>query len=556
VTLADLLAAARDELGRQRYAEAVALLAPYAAAPAIQSNVLQRYYGEALCRAGRPHEGIEALMKALALKVDDSDAHLQLGFALQALQMPAEAAECFRTVAALRPDSVMAQAYLAIGEQKCASWQHFDANLAALLAAVRAKQDGAADEFCVPFALVGLPHEPADLLKAAQVSSRFLARGCQPLPRLAARPKAPGEKLRIGYLSGDFHAHATAALLVEVLESRDRERFEVLLFSHGVDDGSPLGRRVRQACEKFVDVSDQDLAGIARRVRAEGVDILVDLKGHTADSHMAALAFRPAPVQAAWLGFPGTCGADYVDYIIGDPVVTPLDDAAAYSERIAQLPGCYQPSDTQRPPTQVLDRAELGLPADAVVLLSANQVYKITPTVFDTWMEILRRAPRALLWQLSGGEPADTRLKAEAQRRGIAPERIVIAPKVDMAAHWQRLAAADLALDTWPCNGHTTTRDVLGAGVPVLTLMGEGFPGRVAASILQAAGLQEWVMGDVEAYVERAVEACERPPARVDATGAYDSTRFARELEALYLRMWERAATGLPPAALPAQVTD
>lgn len=552
MTLGDLLTAAREELGRQRYAEAVALLAPYAASPAIKSNVLQRYYGEALCRAGRPHEGIEALMKALALKVDDSDAHLQLGFALQTLQMPAEAAECFRTVAALRPDSVMAQAYLAIGDQKCANWQHFDANLAALLAAVRAKPDSAADEFCVPFALVGLPHEPADLLKAAQVSSRFLARGCQPLPRVAARPK---ERLRIGYLSGDFHAHATAALLVEVLESRDRERFEVLLFSHGVDDGSALGRRVRQACEKFIDVSDQDLAGIARRVRAEGVDILVDLKGHTADSHMAALAFRPAPVQVAWLGFPGTCGADYVDYIIGDPVVTPLADAAAYSERIAQMPGCYQPSDAQRLQTRVPGRAELGLPEDAFVLLSANQVYKITPTVFDAWMEILRRAPNAVLWQLSGGEPADTQLKAQAQRRGIAPERVVIAPKVDMDAHWRRLAAADLALDTWPCNGHTTTRDVLGAGVPVLTLKCDGFPGRVAASILQAAGLQEWVTEDVDAYVERAVEACQQPPARIDAERSYDSTRFARELEALYLRMWERAAAGLPPAALPAQVT-
>jgi|GEM_PF-6544828 len=344
-SLHDLLTTALSAMAQHRYADAAALLAPFAH---VQSNELQRYYGEALRRSGRPQEAVGALMQALALKMDDVDAYLQLAFALQTLQMKVEAAECFRTVAALQPDSVMAQSYLAHGDQQCARWQDFDANLAALRAAIHKKPEDAADEFGVPFTLVGLPHEPAELLKVARMSTRFLSRGLGPLPARRAQPIAPGSKLRIGYLSGDFHAHATAALMVETLEQHDHDRFEVLLFSHGPDDGSPLQQRIRQACSRFIDVSQLDPAGIAARLRAEAVDIAVDLKGHTAGSRFTALACRPAPVQVSWLGFPGTSGADFIDYIIGDDIVTPLSDASAYSEKIAQLPGCYQPGDSTR----------------------------------------------------------------------------------------------------------------------------------------------------------------------------------------------------------------
>ena len=538
---------------RQRYDEAVALMAPHADAP---SGRFQRSYAEALCRAGKPQKAVDALMKALALKAHDVDAYLQLAFTFQTLQMPVEAAECFRTVVALKPDSLMAQAYLAHGDQRCARWEHYDANLRDLLQVLRAKPEAADDEFGVPFALVGLPHEPADMLKVTRSSTRFLTRGIKPMqPAVRAQARPKPQKLRIGYLSADFHAHATVALLVEVLESRDRERFEVLLFSHGPDDESPQRRRVMQACDRFIDVSHEDLSGVAARVREAGVDILVDLKGHTAGSRSAALAYRPAPMQVAWLGFPGTCGADFIDYIIGDPIVTPLDDAADYSEHIAQMPGCYQPNDSRRERLQPPSRASLGLPEDALVLLSANQVYKLSPALFDGWMEILRRVPTAVLWQLSGGTQADARLRAEARLRGVDEHRLVFAPKVDMPTHWQRLGAADLALDTWPCNGHTTTSDCLAAGVPVLTLKGRGFASRVAASILHSAGLDELVASDAGDYVEKAC-ALLQDPARLGALRPkdwIDARAFARELEGLYQRMWERAAAGLPPAALPAR---
>jgi len=539
--LKDLLRRALHEMGRGRYAEAVALLEPHAQ---VASNELQRYLGESLRRSGRVQDAIGPLMQALALKIDDVDAYLQLAFALQTLQMKTEAAECFRTVAALRPDSVMALAYQAHGDQQCARWQDFEENLRSLSTAIRAKPDDADDEFGVPFALATLPHEPADLLKVGRMSTRFLSRGIVPLPAVAAvaRPK-----LRIGYLSSDFHAHATAALMVEVLEQRDHDRFEVLLFSHGPDDGSPLQRRIRAACERFIDVGGLDAAGIAARMRSEGVDIAVDLKGHTAGSRFTALAARPAPVQVAWLGFPGTCGADFIDYVIGDAIVTPLEDAPFYTERIAQLPRCYQPGDSTRQ-VAATPRAELGLPDDAIVLLSANTVLKITPAVFDAWMTILHRLPRALLWQLSGGEQADARLRAEAEGRGIAPERLVFMPPVDMVAHWNRLAAADLALDTWPCNGHTTTSDALAAGVPVVTLRGDGFASRVAQSILSQAGLSELVCDSVEDYVEKA---CALAVSAKPAVQPWINTpAFARDLEALYLRMWTRAVAGEPPQAL------
>lgn len=517
-----------------------------------------RSQAETLRHAGRAAEAVELLLQALALAPTDTDTYLQLGFALQALGLHGQASEALRTPAILNPGSVMAQGYLIHATQKAADWSQLDADLAALRAALAAKPDAADDEFGMPFALVGLPHTRAELKRAAELASRHVARGIRPLP--PRRPDARA-RIRVGYLSADFHAHATAALLVDLLESHDRERFEVRLYSHGPDDGSRLSRRVREAAEHFIDVGPLDLAATAERIRADGVDILIDLKGHTAGSRMAALAYRPAPVQVSWLGFPGTSGAGFIDYVIGDPIVTPLADAADYSECIAQLPHCYQPQDRRRVVGQAPSRAQLGLRDDALVLLGANAVYKITPALWAAWMDVLRRLPEAQLWQLSGGEQADARLREAA---GDRADRIVFAPPVGMDEHLARLAAADLALDSWPCNGHTTTSDALAAGVPVITLATDTFPGRVAASILAAAGLDECVTTDAAAYVDRICELGRNPAARAALreriaarpAGLYDTSRFARELEALYQRMWQRALAGQPPSALGAGTRD
>ncbi len=510
-----------------------------------------RTQAEALRHAGRAVEAIDLLMQALALAPTDVDTYLQLGFALQALGLHSQAAEALRTAAILAPHSVMAQGYLIHATQKAADWRSFDADLAALRAALQASPD---DEFGMPFAFVGLPHTRAELKRAAALASRHVARGLKPLP---PRPARARERVRVGYLSADFHAHATAALMAELLERHDRERFDIRLYSHGPDDGSPMRRRIVAAAETFVDVTPLSLTALAERLRADELDILVDLKGHTAGSRMAALACRPAPVQVSWLGFPGTSGADFIDYVIGDPVVTPLDHAADYSECIAQLPHCYQPQDSRRrlapPPT----RESLGLPDDALVLLGANAVYKITPPLWAAWMDVLRRLPGARLWQLSGGEQADAQLRAAA---GPLADRLVFAPPVDMDAHLARLQVADLALDSWPCNGHTTTSDALAAGVPVVTLMNDSFPGRVAASILAAAGLEHCITQDAGGYVDKVCELGRDTATRqalreqiaTRPAGLYDMARFARDLESLYQRMWERALAGQSPTSLAA----
>jgi len=516
-----------------------------------------RSQAESLRHGGRAAEAVDLLLQALALAPTEVDSYLQLGFALQALGLNAQAAEAFRTPALLDPASVMAQGYLIHATQKAADWSQFDADLAALRAALAAKPETADDEFGMPFAFVGLPHTRAELKKSAALASRHVTRGMSPLP---ARPPVARDRLRLGYLSADFHAHATAALMVDLLESHDRERFEVTLYSHGPSDGSALQQRVRGAAEHFVDVSALGLQATAERIRADGIDLLVDLKGHTAGSRLAVFARKPAPVQASWLGFPGTTGAGFVDYVVGDRIVTPLTDAADYSECIAQLPHCYQPQDRRRVPGSAPSRAQLGLREDALVLLAANAVYKITPGLWAAWMDLLHRLPEAQLWQLSGGEQADAHLLEAAQRAGIGAERLVFAPPVGMDEHLARLAAADLALDSWPCNGHTTTSDALAAGVPVVTLATDTFAGRVAASILTAAGLDGCVARDANAYVERicalgrdaSARAALRERIAARPAGLYDTPRFARELEALYQRMWERALAGLPPSALPA----
>ncbi|HEX7687910.1 MAG TPA: hypothetical protein VF453_09395, partial [Burkholderiaceae bacterium] len=375
-------------------------------------------------------------------------------------------------------------------------------------------------------------------------------------------PRKPG-RIRIGYLSADFYQHATAVLMAELLERRDRERFEVFLYSHSPDDGHDVTRRVRAACEHFVDVNDLGHKAIAQRMRDDGIDIAVDLKGHTRDSRMDLLAYRPAPVQASYLGYPASSGADFIDYFIGDRITTPLSHAANYSEHIAQLAGCYQPNDASRALPPCPPRAELGLPEDAVVLCCFNQTYKLSPHMLDLWAAILAGAPRAVLWMLAWNPHAKENLLRELAARGVPSERVIFAPKLGLAGHIARLRAADLFLDTWPCNAHTTASEALWAGVPVLTVPGPTFASRVAASLVASCGLGELACADAAHYVAFATALANEPQTLQGlkqhlethrrALPLFDAERLARDLDALYLRMHERHLAGLPPAALAAE---
>jgi predicted O-linked N-acetylglucosamine transferase (SPINDLY family) len=441
--------------------------------------------------------------------------------------------------------------------QAC-NWTHDAADTRALLDAVD-RDDPETGRLLLPFALIPIASTPAQQKRMGERRIAGLTSGIVPMP--APGPRRPG-RIRVGYLSADFYQHATAVLMTELLERRDTARFETFLYSHSREDDTEICRRVRAACEHFVDIRGIGNRAVAQRMRDDGIDILIDLKGHTRDSRMDLMAYRPAPVQACYLGYPATTGAPFIDYFIGDRVTTPLAHAAHYTERIAQLDGCYQPNDAARPLPPCPPRSALGLPDDAVVLCCFNQTYKLSPHMLDLWSRILADAPRSVLWMLAWNPHARENLLRELGARGVAADRVFFAPKLDLAGHIARLRAADLFLDTWPCNAHTTASEALWAGVPVLTVPGATFASRVAASLVTACGLDDLACADDDHYVGLAAALANEPATlqglkthletQRHSLPLFDAERLARDLDALLTRMHDRHLAGLPPVALPA----
>ena len=530
-----------------------------------------------LQRSQRHDEAIRAFFDALALKMDDAVTHFRLGMSFKDLGMKAEAAECVRTAVllGLGPSALAARAQLAFLEREACRWAEADAALAELRPAVRAVAPDAALE-TGPFPHAVLVDDPLEQLKVARHYALHVARSVLPSPgrRAHAQPRAMAlgpahPRLRIGYLSADFHRHATSQLMVQMLESHDRSGFEVTLFSTGPDDHTPMRARIEAASEHFVELRGASFATMARRVRDADIDILVDLKGATYDTLLPVLAQRPAPLQVTWLGFPGSTGAPFIDYLIGDAVVTPLGDAAHFSEKIAQLPHCYQPNDAQRELPLASTRADWGVGradgvgADAVLLCGFHQSYKISAEVFDGWCELLHALPGAVLWLLRWNTNVQATLTAAAAARGIGPERLAFAPLLPLQQHLSRLACADIYLDAWPCNAHTTAGEALWCGVPVVTLIGATFAQRVAASLLHSVALAELVCTDGPAYQRTVLALAADAPRRAAlrahlleqrrSSPLFDGAGFARRIEALYLRMWTRAVAGLAPEHLAAQ---
>jgi predicted O-linked N-acetylglucosamine transferase (SPINDLY family) len=542
---------ARFQLGQ--FAELAALLE--SVAPELLDHDLWVRLGVAQYQLGRPRESIASFLKALAERPAAAVVHYQLGVSFNELAMKVEAAECFRTALALGAGSmeVAIRNLLAFYEREVCHWPEVERPLEDLRSAIDALPTDAATQ-TNPFACVTLLDDPLAQLKASASCARFFAASAATLP-----PRVPTRRARIkvGYASADFCRHATSYLMAELLERHDRSRFEITLYSYGRDDGSDIGQRIRCAADHLVEAHDMGAHRLAQQIRSDDIDILVDLKGYTKDSRPALMAHRAAPVQVAYLGFPGTSGADFIDYIIGDPFVTPLAHAPWFSEKIAQLQGCYQCNDGSRPLPGVDDRRIHGLPEEALVLCGFNQAYKISPEVFDVWCGLLRRLPRAVLWLNTLNDQAIPNLRAHAAARGISEERLIFAPTLPHSAHLNRLGCVDLYLDTWPCNGHTTVSDMLWAGVPVVTYSGRTFASRVAGSLLQAVGVPENVCESVQAYEEKVMELAENAvlrqavrervqQARMTAP-LFNGATIAQEIESLYQRMWERAVAGLPP---------
>ncbi|WP_341890384.1 UDP-N-acetylglucosamine-peptide N-acetylglucosaminyltransferase [Variovorax sp. YR752] len=526
--------------------------------PATDARALTQR-GVELQGQGRHQDAVNCFMQSLALKIDDAFTHYRLGISFRDCGMKLEAAECIRTAIALGfDDALFARGLLVYLEREGCRWASADAEWRALETALAARPEGAALQVN-PFVHAVLSDDPMLIKRVAAHYARFIQSFVTPLP--PRRAQAHAGPLRIAYLSADFQQHATAQLMVQMLEAHDRSRVEVTLVSAGAGDGSAMRRRLQGACHCFEDVHGASHDAMARRIRELGIDILVDVKGATDGTLLPVLAARPAPMQLNWLAFPGTSGADFIDYVIGDAVVTPLAHEARYTEKIAQLPGCYQPNDARRARPAPARRADAGLPEGATVLCAFHQSYKISAAVFDRWCEMLQRLPDAVLWLLEWNANVRESLIAAAAARGIGTERLRFAPLLPLDEHLARLACADVFLDAWPCNAHTTAGEALWMGVPVVTVIGETFAQRVASSLLNQVGLDELVCRDAHAYVEAVVGLAGDAPRRTALREhllrqrdgrLFDGERFARDIEALYERLWQRACAGAPPAHLPA----
>ncbi len=538
--LRDLL---RPDESAAAYRQALALRPDY---PEVHCNL-----GNILQHRGDIEGAIAAYRRAIALKPDMAEAHCNIGAAFETERRIPEAIDAYSTALALNPDLLGVCTQLSFLRRCACDWAgppEAEADLAERIARYQNP--------IPPFALLSMEIAPATQLKVA----RLWAGSMRAKPAFVHRRPDPGGrgKLKIGYLSADFHRHATAHLMAELFERHDRARFEINAYSLGKDDRSEMRYRLGQAFDRFVDLHELDDMGAAQRINADGVDILVELKGYTQQARSEIAAFRPAPIQVNFVGYPGTMGADFIDYVIADPITLPMDQQAFYDEQIVHLPDCYQPNDSRR---RIADktpsRAECGLPERGFVFCCFNNSYKITPKFFAIWMRLLAGVPGSVLWLFGANELVRGNLQNEAKRAGIDPARLVFAPRTGVAEHLARQRLADLFLDTLPYNAHTTTSDALWVGLPVVTVIGETFAGRVAASLLHAVGLPELVTHSLPDYEALALRlACD--PARLAdirrklhanrlTHPLFDCARYTRHLEAAFARMWEIFAAGGAP---------
>ncbi len=545
----------------------------------------QALLGTLLDEAGAPTEAEPLLRQAVQRHPEQAAWWNSLGLVLHHREALAEAEACYHQALRLEPDLEAALGNLGT----LLVQQRRGAEAASRLAAGLAARDAARRPVSAELldALFGarrlicdwrdhaaLCRRLADLREATphqlyqEASPARLRRVTEALVARQRRPplatplphrRQPGP-IRLGYLSHDLHAHATAYLIAEVLERHDRTRFHITAYSTGPEDGSPMRARLRAAVADFQDVSALSDAALVARIAADGTELLVDLKGWTEHGRVQALAWRPAPVQASWLGYPGTLGADWIDYAIVDGVIAPPGAEAHFTEKLVRLPDCYQPNDRQRRIGPAPGRSEAGLPPEGLVLACFCQTLKLSPEVFALWMRALAATPGAVLWLLAAAPEAMENLRREAGSRGVAPERLVFAQHLPLEQHLARYALVDLALDTFPYGSHTTASDALWAGCPQLAITGECFAARVSTSIVTAMGLPELAAPGLAAHEALLLRLCADAPARaalrarVAAARAtaplFDTPRFVAHLEAAYAAMVARYRAGLPPAAM------
>jgi protein O-GlcNAc transferase len=559
--------------------------------------------GRALAALGRGAEAIAAHRAAAQLNPRDAEVFIEMGRLMLQLRFSVNAHAAFTAALELLPGDVRAQEGLVMslmltnryeeavqaiavlrrmapenhylqGHQlhaqlHCADWRDLETESRDITERVRrgehmdlpmafmAHNDSPADQLACARIYVE-DRRPRDSVDPATAATANATTSTVAAVRPARRPAS--EPLRVAYLSADFGDHPVGQLIVGIIESHDRNRFETHVLSAGRDDAGEVRRRIESGCDHFLDVSALSDRDVARIIRERGIDIAIDLGGHTLGSRALLLAYRPAPLQISFLGFPGTLGADFIDYIIADRWVIPEEDQRHYSEKVIYLPNSYLPGTAAEPVLAAPARSDAGLPLNGFVYGCFHAVYKILPAAFDSWMRILQSVPDSVLWLRDTDALVKSNLAREAALRGMDPARFVYAAKTATPAdHRARLSLADVFLDTRPYNAHSTAIDALAAGVPVITLPGRSFASRVAGSLLQACGLERLSAQTAGQYEQLAIDLARAPEElagikahlrREYASRLADTREFCRRLEAAYGEIWARHARGEPPSPL------
>jgi len=504
--------------------------------------------GDVFTSRNQQHEAIDYYRRVLDTNPDNIDALVRRGAAQARLKRHQDAIVDFEKALALDPGNIVAFNGMATSAIDTCDWKRTTA-LSHDMEAWIAKGN-----MVEPFTLLGYCDDPSLHLACA----RIYARRAISAPALWKGTIWRNEKIRIAYVAGGFHQHPTAYLTAELLETHDRSRFEVIGISLGPDDGSDIRARIIRGVDQFIDVRSKTDDEVATLIHDMKVDIVVDRSGYTVNTRPGIFARRPAPVQVNYIGFPGSLGATWYDYVIADRIVLPFDQQPYYTEKIVHLPVSYLGNDSRRAiADETPSRQQMGLPENGFVFCCFNNVYKVAPATFEVWMRLLRRVDGSVLWLLGEGDSAIRNLRNQAAERGIEPKRLIFVSRAKLDVHLARHRLADLFLDTLPYNAHTTASDALWAGLPVVTCLGKCFSGRVAASLLAAIGLPELVALNLDDYEALALNLAVEPKRLHEVREKlmqnrlsfplFDTGRYRRHIESAYATMWQNWQDGAPP---------
>jgi len=510
--------------------------------------------GNMLGEFKRYDEALASFDRALSLNQQLEGAWFGRGNVFLAKKQFENAFVAFDKALSLNLDLPLAEGSRLHAKMHCCDWSAYQVECEHLVTSLRDGKIAAS-----PFTLLAVDCTAKDQLKCAEViiEDKYPAI-VNHLTSSRGQDANRGARIRLAYLSADYGRHATSNLAAGLFEAHDHSRFEVIGLSVGPNDGSQLRKRLEQSFTHFVDMSTLTDEQLAAEICKLNVDILVDLNGLTHGARIGALRYRPSPIQVNYLGYPGTMGCSFVDYIIADHTLISGNDRQFYSEKIVMLPHSYQANDRKREILETeMSRDECGLPDSAFVFCCFNSSYKITPDTFDCWMTLLRQTSNSVLWLLEDNEIATKNLQKEAQQRDVDPSRLIFAKRAPLAHHLARHRLADLFLDTVPCNAHTTASDALWAGLPVLTRIGQTFAGRVAASLLNSVGLPDLITHSREEYEALALDLVKNRERLLGfrreletnrlTKPLFDTALFAQHIEAAYEEMFRRCHAGLPP---------